>query len=159
MFTSHYSYDFHSYIKFPKNSSDYRRLSETVIMPSTATADTKVIVLGHSYVRRLKEFIESNSFSSYVGREKLSADPSHFNLRQVKVDWLVIGGLTIASLPDRNYQHFKLVNRKLEHIKPSVVVLQLGENDLDRSSRSAEQVKDDIETLVRALSATLGRKK
>ena len=90
-------------------------LSRCVVM-----AEPRVLILGHSFIRRLHEFVRLPAL-----REDFDVT-TPMNLR-----WHGIGGRTVA----------KVIRYDLEIVRqfsPDIVILQLGTNDIsDRSIRSA----------------------
>lgn len=74
---------------------------------------TRVCLLGHSYIRRLRDFIDSN-----VSYKDLNLDTSFV------VDIQVRGGLTFRRIPNcLEFLNFTLP-------PPSICFMQLGSNDL-----------------------------
>ena len=78
-------------------------------------ADPRVLILGHSFVRRLYSFIDSTSNPVLILSLGIT-EPLH-------VKWHGIGGRTIAKA-----LAFDL--HVVEYFKPHVVILKLGTNDL-----------------------------
>lgn len=105
-----------------------------------ASTTTRVCILGHSYVRRLGEFMESQQ--KEYGNLGLSRD-------QVVVECIGIGGATVC--PGN-----KCIRQQLGHvssIQPAVVFVHMGENDLRSSSHGrADQVVANLSGLLGVLS-------
>ena len=96
----------------------------------------RVLILGHSFIRRLNQFIEQNSHT--LQKTLGIAEP-------ITVHWHGVGGRTVR----------KTVQYDLhiaESFAPDIVILELGTNDL--SSRHPLLVGSDIEELVRLLHTT-----
>ena len=102
-------------------------------------AAPRVLVFGHSFVRRLKEFVERYSHD-------LSLD---FGVPSINVFWHGIGGRTV-----RKIVSFDL--HVVESFKPDIVILQLGTNDL--TTLQATTVGSELEDLVRLLHDNFGVK-
>ena len=87
---------------------------------SNTAKKSPVLILGHSFVRRLKEFVRS--------RTQENKDSLDFNLTQrCVVSILGIGGRTVD----------KIVRHDLHNIRqmaPEIVILQIGSNDLYNES-------------------------
>ena len=93
----------------------------------------RVLVLGDSYIRRLREFV-------------LGA-PQHFNVNfhvtyRAVIKWHGIGGRTIT----KTIQHDLHV---IESFNPDIVIIQLGSNDL--TGETALRVGSAIDDFVRLL--------
>ena len=112
--------------------------------PSNTAGTSRVLILGHSFVRRLKEFIRR-----WAQGNKYSLD---FNLTQrCDVSILGIGGRTVN----------KIVRHDLPNIRrraPEIVILELGSNDLCDESCDAETVSLAIVALVELLHKDLNVK-
>ena len=79
-----------------------------------ATSISRVLILGHSFIRRLREFISTHSDDFYV----------NFSLAaSVVTRWHGVGGRTVA----KTLQFDLLV---VSSFRPDIVILQLGSNDL-----------------------------
>lgn len=103
-----------------------------ILAVSLLVMDTpRVLILGHSFIRRLKDFIHRNS--------QLSED---FHIPHVILKWHGIGGRTI-----RKVIRYDL--RVVREYKPNIVILQLGTNDL--TTLHATTVGSEIDELVRLL--------
>ena len=92
----------------------------------------RVLILGHSFIRRLREHITSSQDNGYTAKLGIST-PEFF------CKWHGVGGRTIA----------KVVKYDLGVVKdfgPDIIILQLGSNDLVDST--ALTVGSDIEDLV-----------
>ena len=109
---------------------------------STMASKPRAIVLGHSFVRRVLEFIDHRQANDSYRRD--------LNLSEVcKVEIFGIGGCTVD----------KMIRFDLEIIKsnaPNVVVLELGSNDICDSHCDADTVVLSIvaftELLIKSLS-------
>jgi len=97
-------------------------------------AEPRVLILGHSFIRRLHEFVR---LPSNALREDFDITIP-MNLR-----WYGIGGRTVA----------KVIRYDLERqFSPDIVILQLGTNDVsDRSIRSALTVGSQLEDFTKLL--------
>ena len=109
-------------------------------MDTQLTPSPRVLVLGHSFIRRLKKLIENH--------------PSEIDLAfqisaPAAISWHGVGGRTVAKTIkyDMNVVH---------SICPDIVVVQLGTNDL--SSCPPLQVGSAIEDFVRLLHDSYGVK-
>ena len=92
----------------------------------------RVLILGHSFIRRLWDFIIRNSPTYNL----------NLNINTpVTIHWQGVGGRTIDKV-----RRFDLT--KVEHFKPDVVILQIGTNDLTRRRSSPASVGSAIEDLV-----------
>ena len=91
-----------------------------------------VLVIGDSFIRRLQQF-EHSTYGHYHNMSLLY-DVCHIN-------WYGIGGLTI---PRMRSMHMDI----LREMRPDVVVLQLGTNDLCDPQVSAPLVSADLQFLV-----------
>ena len=95
-------------------------------------ANPKVLILGHSFIRRLGQFIARRSRLNH-----------HFLLNGVATfKWYGIGGRTVA----KTIEHDLHV---VASFAPDIVILQLGTNDLSRLDPLV--VGSSIEDLVRIL--------
>ena len=92
----------------------------------------RVLILGHSFIRRLRVFIIKNSPTYNLN---LNINTS------VTICWHGVGGRTI----DKG-RRFDLT--EVERLKPDVVFLQVGTNDLTRRRSSPASVGSAIEDLV-----------
>ena len=94
--------------------------------------EARVLILGHSFIRRLREHITSSQDNGYTAKLGILT-PEFF------CKWHGVGGRTIA----------KVVKYDLGVVKdfgPDIIILQLGSNDLVDST--ALTVGSDIEDLV-----------
>ena len=111
-------------------------LSRCVVM-----AEPRVLILGHSFIRRLREFVR---LPTNALREDFDIT-TPMNLR-----WHGIGGRTVA----------KVIRYDLEIVRqfsPDIVILQLGTNDISaRSIRSALTVGSQLEDLTKLLHEQFG---
>ncbi|KAH3708429.1 hypothetical protein DPMN_067879 [Dreissena polymorpha] len=81
-----------------------------------------VAILGHSFIRRLHESFRHHSL------------PANYNLRECEVIHMGLGGLCVCEKTQRHISIDKFKQRFdnfLKIHKPQVVVLQLGEHDID----------------------------
>ena len=105
-----------------------------------ATSSSRVLILGHSFIRRLREFISSNSNDCNV----------NFRLADsVVTRWHGVGGRTVAKT-----LQFDLPT--VSSFGPDIVILQLGSNDL--VTFSPLRVGSIIEDFVRLLHTSYGVK-
>ena len=104
-------------------------------------AEPRVLILGHSFIRRLHEFVR---LPTNALREDFDIT-TPMNLR-----WHGVGGRTVA----------KVIRYDLEIVRQfssDIVILQLGTNDIsDRSIRSALTVGSQLEDLTRQLHEQFG---
>ena len=111
-------------------------LSRCVVM-----AEPRVLILGHSFIRRLHEFVR---LPTNALRENFDIT-TPMNLR-----WHGIGGRTVA----------KVMRYDLEIVRqfsPDIVILQLGTNDISaRSICSALAVGSQLEDLTKLLHEQFG---
>ena len=92
----------------------------------------KVLILGHSFIRRLGQFVDKRPQLNY-----------HFMLEEsATFKWHGVGGRTVAKT-------IKSDLHVIESFAPDIVVLQLGTNDLSRLDPLV--VGSAIEDLVRIL--------
>ena len=92
----------------------------------------RVLILGHSFIRRLRDFIIKNS-PTYNLNLNINAS--------VTIHWHGVGGRTIDKV-----RRFDLT--EVERFKPDVVFLQIGTNDLTHRGSSPASVGSAIEDLV-----------
>jgi len=100
----------------------------------------RVLVLGHSFIRRLRDFIVKN------------APDYHLNLNltdSVTVQWHGVGGRTIAKV--RQFDLGEVIR-----FRPDIVFLQIGTNDLVQRGMSPLTVGSAIEDFVRLLHDEYG---
>lgn len=111
----------------------------------------KVLILGHSYIHRLLSFVNSEASKKYKTMHVSGGHPGHFQLAECQVDWLGIGGMCVSSLLDTKHPHYREVDARLKLFNPEIIVIQLGENDLDRYGSSTTKVVHLMKCLVRKL--------
>ena len=103
-------------------------------------AEPRVLILGHSFFRRLHEFV----------RMPTNALQEDFDITPMNLRWHGIGELTMA----------KVIRYYLEIVRqfsPDIVILQLGTNDIsDRSIRSVLTVGSQLEDLTKLLHDQFG---
>ena len=92
----------------------------------------RVLILGHSFIRRLRDFIIKNC-PTYNLNLNINASAT--------IHWHGVGGRTIDKV-----RRFDLT--EVERFKPDVVFLQIGTNDLTRRLSSPASVGSVIEDLV-----------
>ena len=97
--------------------------------------ETRVLILGHSFIRRLREFVNDNSLE--------------YNLtlgipEPVTVRWRGVGGRTVVKLKE-----FDLAI--VSEFKPDIIFLQVGTNDLAQRNMSPVTVGSAIEEFVTLL--------
>ena len=101
-----------------------------------------VLMLGDSFVRRLQEF---------ATREYGAYDNLGLHYQVANVFWHGIGGIMVDTLrADRLRQFYSIMNE----IKPDVVFLHIGSNDLTCSRKTPEMVGDSIDQLCGDLMAS-----
>ena len=100
----------------------------------------RVLILGHSFIRRLRDFIIKNSLTYNLN---LNINTS------VTIRWHGVGGRTIDKV-----RRFDLT--EVELFKPDVVFLQVATNDLTRRRSSTASVSSAIEDLVCLLHTEYG---
>ena len=89
---------------------------------------TRVLILGHSLIRRLREYIGSNA----------DLDVSLHILDGIALKWHGVGGRTVLKTVQFDLSVVEL-------FKPDIVILQLGTNDL--SHLPAVNVGQQLKTL------------
>ena len=100
----------------------------------------RVLILGHTFIRRLRDFIVKN-VSDY-----------HLNLNltgSVAVQWHGVGGRTIAK-----FRQFDL--GEVLRFRPDILFLQIGTNDLAQRGMSPLTVGSAVEDFVRLLHDEYG---
>ena len=100
----------------------------------------RVLILGHSFIRRLRDFIVKN------------APDYHLNLNltdSVTVQWHGVGSRTIAKV-----RQFDLV--EVIRFRPDIVFLQIGTNDLAQRGMTPLTVGSAIEDFVHLLHDEYG---
>lgn len=100
----------------------------------------RVLILGHSFIRRLREFIARNA-SDYDLKFNIC---DSFTIR-----WHGVGGRTVSKL-----KQFDL--SVVAQFQPDVVFLQIGTNDLTLRGMSAVKLGSEIEDFVRLLNEEYG---
>jgi lysophospholipase L1-like esterase len=88
----------------------------------------QVLIMGDSFVRRLKEY-EINTHGFY--------NNLNFDYRTCHIHWHGVGG---REVPDIRYCDLK----EVERIKPDLVFIQAGTNDLARADAGPEEVADEV---------------
>ena len=99
----------------------------------------RVLILGHSFIRRLREYIRRNA----------DLDANLHILEGIELKWHGVGGRTVLKTVQ-----FDLT--VVEKFMPDIVILQLGTNDL--SHLPAVNVGSAIEDLTRSLHDLLNVK-
>ena len=99
-----------------------------------------VLILGHSFVRRFRLFLEQDQDN------RTSCD---MNVEKANISYLGIGGRTVSKLFSSNIPQIKT-------LKPRVILLEIGTNDLCDKGRRPEWVGSDIEHLVSFLHTHCG---
>lgn len=95
----------------------------------------KVLIIGHIFFLRLERLL---------GQSELF--PADFNLAQCEIRWFGIsGGRAESLLRDQDLQNC------IHSFKPSVIILQIGGNDICYVSASPEKVACNISELMEAL--------
>jgi len=93
---------------------------------------SKVLILGHSFVRRFQFFL-------YEGLD--SRTFPGLDLSSVEIHFLGIGGRTVAKILAFDLDHVRA-------LQPDIVVLEIGSNDLCEAGHRPETVGSSIESLV-----------
>ena len=107
-------------------------------MATHGTPTPHVLVLGHSFIRHLHDFIERNPRDLDLA----------FKLKEpAAIFWHGVGGRTVA----KTIRHDLHV---VQSVRPDIVIVQLGTNDL--SSRPPLLVGSDLEDFVRLLHDSCG---
>ena len=88
----------------------------------------KVLILGHSFVRRLNVFLHQSHDRRTV---------SDFHLSSVDLSFLGVGGRTVPKT-----LQFDIA--KVKALQPEIIILELGSNDLCSVGRRPESVGSDI---------------
>ena len=102
-------------------------------------AQTRVLILGHSFIHRLRSFLMAKYSLSFLTNFHLGND--------LVIRWQGTGGRTVA----KTVQYDLGV---VESFAPHIVILQLGTNDL--ASLSAVETGSAIEDLTRLLFESYG---
>ena len=92
----------------------------------------QVLLLGHSFINNLRKQLTRD----YGNNHNLGLDYSRAHLH-----WLCRGGMTVK---EARYQ--QLIN--IEHLKPDIVYVELGTNDLTDPRYRPEKLGSDIHELV-----------
>ena len=103
----------------------------------------QVLIMGHSFVHRFHKFLAQGS-ERRVGLDLNLSRSAHKH-------YYGVGGHTVDKLSKYNL----LV---VGHLKPEIVILELGLNDLSPSGARPERVGSKIESLVQLLHAQYGVK-
>ena len=106
----------------------------------TVTPTPRVLILGHSFIRRLQKFIEH-----HIGHLDLSLQIT----APADITWHGIGGRTVAKT-------IKFDLHVVRSTRPDIVIVQLGTNDLP--FQSPLQVGSELEDFVRLLHDSYGVK-
>ena len=94
-----------------------------------------ILILGHSFVRRLQTFLTEH----HDRRAALNMNLPHEN-----ISFLGIGGRTVSKMLSFDLD-------KIKAFQPKVIILELGTNDLCVVGQRPESVGSDIEHLVQVL--------
>ena len=103
------------------------------------TSPLRVLVLGHSFIRRTLDFIKT---------DYLNYDNFHLRYNQVQVSFLGIGGATIQDITA------KLTTEELDIVdvvRPELVVIQLGTKELGWHTVRPDELGEDMRLLVNEL--------
>ena len=100
----------------------YRKMTEETEI------DRTVVILGHSYVRRLKEFIDAGTYT--VDHE--------FNIQNKKID------VRYISIPGAKTQTIQDIVDDMFYKKRFLIILMIGGNDLDGSKGEPGITADKI---------------
>jgi len=92
---------------------------------------SKVLILGHSFVRRFQFFL-------YGGLD--SRTFPGLDLSSVEIHFLGIGGRTVAKILAFDLDHVRA-------LQPDIVVLEIGSNNLCEVGHRPETVGSSIESL------------
>jgi len=96
----------------------------------------RVIIFGHSYVRRLNDFINS---STRFGHYRPGLTGTNLQLAQCCVSFLGVSGLNLTRI-----QQSDNLLAEIAAFRPDLIILQIGGNDLCKSFNSAGAVASDI---------------
>ena len=100
-----------------------------------------VLILGHSYVRRLAQFVYTSS---------MDVSPNFgINIAKCKVFYARFGGASVH----RIHQELR---KEVNRVQPSVVILQVGSNDVKRNSDDPEELATRVLQLARRLVNDFG---
>ena len=94
-----------------------------------------ILILGHSFVRRLQTFLTEH-------HDRRAAH--NMNLPHENISFLGIGGRTVSKILSFDLD-------KIKAFQPKVIILELGTNDLCVVGQRPESVGSDIEHLVQVL--------
>ena len=112
-------------------------LTDVLIRPHLFdTSPLRVLVLGHSFIRRTFDFIQTN-LKEY--------ENFHLKYDQVQVSFLGIGGATIKSMLD------KLTTKQVDVVdivRPEVVIIQLGTKELFKHKTRPDRLGETMKLLV-----------
>ena len=97
-------------------------------MTEETEIDRTVVILGHSYVRRLKEFIDAGTYT--VDHE--------FNIQNKKID------VRYISIPGAKTQTIQDIVDDMFYKKRFLIILMIGGNDLDGSKGEPGITADKI---------------
>ena len=100
---------------------------------------TRILILGHSFIHRLKSFLTAKYSLAFLTNLQLGDD--------LDIRWHGIGGRTVAKT-------IKYDLGVVASFAPNIVILQLGTNDL--TSLSAVQAGSAIEDFTRLLFESFG---
>lgn len=101
---------------------------------------SNILILGHSFVRRLQTFLTEH-------HDRRAAH--NMNLPHENVSFLGIGGRTVPKMLSFDLD-------KIKAFQPKVIILELGTNDLCVVGQRPESVGSDIEHLVQVLHDDCG---
>ena len=118
-----------------------RRVMEGVLIRPHQwdTTPLRVLVIGHSFIRRTHDFIKSN-LQDY--------DNFHIRLDQAQVSFMGIGGATIKDITS------KLTTDKVDIVdvtRPELVLIQLGTKELGWHTVRCDELGEDMRLLVNEL--------
>ena len=100
----------------------------------------KVLILGHSFLRRIHVFLHQSHDRRTV---------PNFDLPLADLSFIGIGGRTVPKT-----LQFDIA--KVKALQPEIIILELGSNDLCSVGRRPESVGSDIEHLVSFLDDHCG---
>lgn len=102
-----------------------------------------ILVLGHSFIRRLQDAINSDSFPNLV---------TNFGLSQCEVHFVTMGGWTIS-----DYRRFVAqVQSALPRVRFQAAIIQLGGNDLCHVTCRPLELASKMEDFCQWLKNELG---
>ena len=105
----------------------------------STTREIVIIVLGHSYIRRLEEFIRQHPRFRDL------------QLQNVRVKFIGIGGATLHRR-HRSRCIMDYVDRVLEY-NPDIVFIHIGENDLSTRGITSRDLTSDFDYLARRFTS------